>query len=200
MGLQIRCPLCGFNRAPDHFEPRLLEAKDVRSLGGNRGFEHVETDVPEEVEAEIIEVIEALSKLYHSRPFEKDSRGSETGSVERESMLSEIDAAIEDGLAQMESGDTSNGVSNGVRTDFESEIEREVGREVEREVIDREVDREVEREIKRAEIEREIDAAIEERADQAEADRAEIEREIGRAVIDSQVDEAAKRAVERSQR
>lgn len=62
MGVQVRCPLCGYNRVPERFGARELIAKDVRSLGGNDGFEHIETEPPEEARRRI-EV--AIAELYH---------------------------------------------------------------------------------------------------------------------------------------
>jgi hypothetical protein len=62
MGVQVRCPLCGYNRVPERFGARELIAKDVRSLGGNDGFEHVEIEPPEEARRRI-EV--AIAELYH---------------------------------------------------------------------------------------------------------------------------------------
>lgn len=62
MGVQVRCPLCGYNRVPERFGARELIAKDVRSLGGNDGFEHVEIEPPEEARRRT-EV--AIAELYH---------------------------------------------------------------------------------------------------------------------------------------
>ena len=62
MGVQCRCPICGFNRSPEKFEAREISAVDMRSLGGNDGFEHVEIEPPDEVRRRI-EL--AIAKLYH---------------------------------------------------------------------------------------------------------------------------------------
>lgn len=62
MGVQVRCPLCSYNRVPERFDARELVAKDVRSLGGNDGFEHVEIEPPEEVRQRIER---AIAELYH---------------------------------------------------------------------------------------------------------------------------------------
>lgn len=62
MGLQVGCPLCGFNRAPDRYTARDIVAKEMRALGGNDGFEHVEVEPPEDVQRRI-EI--AIAALYH---------------------------------------------------------------------------------------------------------------------------------------
>jgi len=63
MGVQVTCPLCGFNRAPERYTAREIVAKDVRALGGNEGFEHVEIEPPENVQRRI-EI--AIAALYHA--------------------------------------------------------------------------------------------------------------------------------------
>lgn len=62
MGVQCRCPICGFNRSPEKFEAREISAVDMRSLGGNDGFEHVEIEPPDEVRRQL-EL--AIAELYH---------------------------------------------------------------------------------------------------------------------------------------
>jgi len=53
MGVQISCPLCGWNREKDSFNAKEVCVKDTRSLGGDNGFEHVEIEPPEDVESHI---------------------------------------------------------------------------------------------------------------------------------------------------
>lgn len=62
MGVQCRCPLCGMHREAERYGARELVAKEVRPLGGNDGFEHVEIEPPEEVRRRI-EL--AIAELYH---------------------------------------------------------------------------------------------------------------------------------------
>lgn len=62
MGLQVVCPLCGFSRPPDKFGVHDLAAKEVRSLGGNRGFEHEPVELPDHLDREIQRYI---AQLYH---------------------------------------------------------------------------------------------------------------------------------------
>lgn len=62
MGLQVVCPLCGLSRPPDRFGAHDLAAKEVKSLGGNRGFEHEPVELPDHLEREIQQY---LAELYH---------------------------------------------------------------------------------------------------------------------------------------
>jgi len=61
MGLQLVCPLCGMAAVPDRFGYHGLSAKNVQSLGGNRGFKHEPVSVPSHLRREI--------ELYASRLY-----------------------------------------------------------------------------------------------------------------------------------
>lgn len=50
------------SRSPDKIDVCDLKAKEVRSLGGNRGFQHQEVDLPREVRRQIEKV---LVEAYH---------------------------------------------------------------------------------------------------------------------------------------
>jgi len=62
MGLQLVCPLCGMAAVPGRFGYHGLAAKNVQSLGGNRGFQHDPVPVPSHLRREIELYV---ARLYH---------------------------------------------------------------------------------------------------------------------------------------
>jgi hypothetical protein len=63
MGLQLVCPLCGMGAVPERFGYHGLAAKNVQSLGGNRGFQHEPVSVPSHLRREIELYV---ARLYHA--------------------------------------------------------------------------------------------------------------------------------------
>lgn len=93
MGLQIRCPLCGMSRPPEHFRARELGAKEVTSRGGNRGFEHTEVSVPPDLQQRLEREIELLYLRYADlHPVEEEIEEAVGETVEE--AVGEIEEAV----------------------------------------------------------------------------------------------------------
>ena len=127
MGLQIQCPVCGMNRTPDSFRPREISAKQVQSLGGNRGMEHTPVAVPSDVERDLHRVIGKL----HQRLKTRVGGGDEMEKVvQRELIGSEIEKAISGEIEKKQiEEDMGWEIEKGqIRYEIENAIEEETGR------------------------------------------------------------------------
>lgn len=137
MGIQVRCPLCGLTRPPSQFGQYDLAAKEVRSLGGDRGFEHTEVPMPPDLARQIEDAIE---RLYHHHVevahLEREAAATvhepdpDPEPVEPREIAAEVDAAIEHELHQ---ANVETEIDRAIRrTMIEGEIERVIETEIER--------------------------------------------------------------------
>ena len=97
MGLQIQCPLCGMNRVPENFRPREITAKQVQSLGGNRGMEHTPVPVPSEVQRDLERAVAELHRQLDLRVQVSDEIDE---AVQESRVAEEIEEEIASAIGQ----------------------------------------------------------------------------------------------------
>ena len=90
----MQCPLCGMNRSPENFRAREVSAKEVQSLGGNRGMKHTSVPVPVEVERELARAVAELHQQLNVRV----KIGDEIEKVQEGVSPEEIEAMIDEEL------------------------------------------------------------------------------------------------------
>lgn len=97
MGIQVRCPLCGLTRPPQKFGQYDLAAKEVNSLGGDRGFDHTEIEMPPDLRREIQL---AIARLYHRHVPDAEVANYQVGDVKAADVEAEIGQAVEEAVAE----------------------------------------------------------------------------------------------------
>lgn len=192
MGLQVRCPLCGWTRPPVDYGGFDLGAKDVRSLGGNRGFEHVEVEMPPDLQQEI-EV--AIAGVYHRYvdhdPFE----------VAGDEAAQAVDDRLERRPERPERSDRDREMPDveAIEEDI-AEVVEEAVEEVDADSSDPDrprIDAAIGKAVKEATIRREVARVVEEvDADSPDLDRSRIDEAIGKAAEKAAIRREVARAAE----
>lgn len=114
------------HRTPEHFQARSLRAKEVESLGGNRGFDHSSAPIPDDVRERIEREVLSLYRTMVD-PVSTDEINDEIEAAVREAEIeAEIEAAVDEIQTDEVQGD---------------EIEARIENAVERAVIEAEIDR-----------------------------------------------------------
>lgn len=128
MGLQVECPMCGMSRDPDHFQAREIAAKQVQSLGGNRGFDHTPVEVPLEVREQIVGVISDLYREYVEAVREEVDQGEieqEIGQAVRDALIEqEIEQAVRDALAEEDEEMGQEEIEQGIDAAIEEAVDK----------------------------------------------------------------------------
>ena len=114
------------NRVPENFRPREITAKQVQSLGGNRGMEHTPVPVPSEVQRDLERAVAELHRQLDLRVQVSDEIDEAVQeSVVAEEIEEEVDEAVqESGVAQ----EVEKAIDEGVQESrVAQEIEEEIG-------------------------------------------------------------------------